>query len=121
MAKQNETGHVINVDNFYELMQFPISYGTQYAPPMAALQIPQLNVKYTASQNIILPGALLQSVSSYFEHLQCDPSNPVTASFLPVTSKKSFPPNQPLQPSHHFILLFQHALIKSNFLVVEFD
>ena len=63
MAKQNETGHVINVDNFYELMQFPISYGTQYAPPMAALQIPQLNVKYTASQNIMQ--SLLDELTVY--------------------------------------------------------
>jgi len=63
MAKQNETGHVINVDNFYELMQFPISYGTQYAPPMAALQITQLNIKYTASQNIMQ--SLLDELTVY--------------------------------------------------------
>lgn len=47
MAKQNETGHAINVDNFYELIQFVITYGVTYSPTMDALKLPQLNEKYT--------------------------------------------------------------------------
>lgn len=53
MAKQFETGHVINVDNFYELIQFVTTYGAPYNPTLDALKLPQLSAKHTAGLNAI--------------------------------------------------------------------
>ncbi len=53
MAKQYETGHAINVDNFYELIQFAISYGAPYNPTLSALKIPQLLEQQTAGLRAI--------------------------------------------------------------------
>ena len=53
MAKQNETGHAINVDNFYELIQFVTTYGASYNPTMDALKIPQLSAKLSAALNTL--------------------------------------------------------------------
>lgn len=63
MAKQFETGHVINVDNFYELIQFVITYGATYNPTAAALQLPQLTAKHTEALAVLQ--AVTDQVTTY--------------------------------------------------------
>ena len=63
MAKQYETGHAINVDNFYELIQFVTTYGATYNPMLDALKIPQLSAQHTAGLNALQ--SVTNQVTSY--------------------------------------------------------
>ncbi len=65
MAKQNETGHAINVDNMYELIQFVLTYGATYNPTLPSLQSPQLTLKQTAGINSLQ--AVTNQVAAYNE------------------------------------------------------
>lgn len=46
----SETGHNINVANFSTLITFCTGYGAIYNPALAAIKIPQLQIKYDASK-----------------------------------------------------------------------
>src|SRR5690606_763259 len=65
MAKQNETGHAINVDNMYELIQFVLTYGATYKPTPPSLQSTQLTLKQSAG--IISLQAVSNQVAAYNE------------------------------------------------------
>ena len=46
MAKQNESGHAINVANFEDLISFCTGYGAQYNPSKTTLTLAQLTTKH---------------------------------------------------------------------------
>ncbi|MBT0609181.1 hypothetical protein [Aequorivita echinoideorum] len=52
MAKQNETGHAVNVENFHKLIQYVTTYGLDYSPSNPELQLPQLTAQHTAAENV---------------------------------------------------------------------
>lgn len=85
MAKQNETGHAINVDNFYELIQFVTTYGVTYNPTMDALKLPQLTAKQTAALAALQ--GVTDQVTSYNNTVNArmevfDPSKPLATRVL---------------------------------------
>ncbi len=50
MAKQNETGHAINVANFEDLISFCTGYGAAYNPTKERIKIDALNTKHQAAK-----------------------------------------------------------------------
>lgn len=63
MAKQFESGHAINVENFYELTEFVQTYGASYNPILEEILPPALNALHT--QAVASLQAVTQQVTAY--------------------------------------------------------
>ncbi len=53
MATTSETGHAVNVKNFFNLVTFCKGFGTQYQPSKVSIQIPALENTYQLAKEAI--------------------------------------------------------------------
>ncbi len=53
MATTSETGHAVNVKNFFDLINFCKGFGTQYQPSKLSIQIPSLESTYLQAKEAI--------------------------------------------------------------------
>ena len=53
MATTSETGHAVNVKNFFNLVTFCKGFGTQYQPSKVSIQIPALENTYQQAKEAI--------------------------------------------------------------------
>ncbi|MET3126307.1 hypothetical protein ABID42_001409 [Arcicella rosea] len=53
MTTTSETGHVMNVKNFLNLINFCKGFGTQYQPSKTSIQIPSLETVHSQAKNAI--------------------------------------------------------------------
>lgn len=53
MATTSETGHAVNVKNFFDLINFCKGFGTQYQPSKTSIQIPSLESTYLQAKEAI--------------------------------------------------------------------